>query len=400
MNILQTLGLSLLLAGLAACGGGGGGGSASNNSSSSLSASGSASVPVSNAANVQPVTVAQGLFGTYNLLTTSVTICVPGTTQCQTIDNVQVDTGSVGLRLLSSAISATLALPGVTASGGGVSGACGVFGSGYTWGAVRRADVKMAGETASNLPIQVIADTSVPIPPSDCTDRGNSMQTQTSLQLNGILGIGLFQQDCGSACATQAVPSWYYNCTSTGCTDATQPLNLQIANPVSAFASDNNGEMLTLPSLPGNGVSTVTGALTFGIGTQSNNGLGSATVLPTSGTYVTSVLNGTTNSNTFLDSGSNAYFFSDSSLTTCGTWYCEDASMSVSVESGSKTATASMSIADMTTLEGTLNFAFNDLAGPTSNVVDLGLPFFYGRNVYSAIEGKQTPGGTGPYYAF
>ncbi|MBV9619664.1 MAG: DUF3443 family protein, partial [Gammaproteobacteria bacterium] len=31
---------------------------------------------------------------------------------------------------------------------------------------------------------------------------------------------------------------------------------------------------------------------------------------------------------------------------------------------------------------------------------DLGLPFFYGRNVYTAIEQQSTPGGTGPYYAY
>jgi hypothetical protein len=29
-----------------------------------------------------------------------------------------------------------------------------------------------------------------------------------------------------------------------------------------------------------------------------------------------------------------------------------------------------------------------------------GLPFFYGRAVYTAIDGRSTPGGNGPYYAF
>jgi hypothetical protein len=31
---------------------------------------------------------------------------------------------------------------------------------------------------------------------------------------------------------------------------------------------------------------------------------------------------------------------------------------------------------------------------------DWGLPFFFGRTVFTAIEGMSTPGGTGPYFAF
>jgi len=36
-----------------------------------------------------------------NELLTTVTICVPGTTSCQSIPNVLVDTGSTGLRLIA-----------------------------------------------------------------------------------------------------------------------------------------------------------------------------------------------------------------------------------------------------------------------------------------------------------
>jgi hypothetical protein len=31
---------------------------------------------------------------------------------------------------------------------------------------------------------------------------------------------------------------------------------------------------------------------------------------------------------------------------------------------------------------------------------DWGLPFFYGRTVYTAIENQSTPAGVGPYFAF
>jgi hypothetical protein len=50
--------------------------------------------------NVQPISVTKIATGTRNMLQTSVTICVPGTNTCQTIDNIQVDTGSQGLRIL------------------------------------------------------------------------------------------------------------------------------------------------------------------------------------------------------------------------------------------------------------------------------------------------------------
>jgi hypothetical protein len=43
------------------------------------------------------------------------------------------------------------------------------------------------------------------------------------------------------------------------------------------------------------------------------------------------------------------------------------------------------------------------LAGPafvTSSIFDWGLPFFYGRNVYAAIEQQARPSGVGPYVAY
>jgi hypothetical protein len=35
-----------------------------------------------------------------------------------------------------------------------------------------------------------------------------------------------------------------------------------------------------------------------------------------------------------------------------------------------------------------------------SDSFDYGLPFFYGRSVYTAIEGRSAGGTTGPYFAF
>ena len=71
---------------------------------------GGSNTAVSSDENVQPIAVNGGPTAdsssghTYpNVAFTSVTVCVPGTSNyCQTIDGVLVDTGSVGLRLAPS----------------------------------------------------------------------------------------------------------------------------------------------------------------------------------------------------------------------------------------------------------------------------------------------------------
>src|SRR5262249_39105922 len=71
----------------------------------------------SGGSNVLPVTVGAGPANVAPAQAfASVTVCAPGTTNCQTIDGVEVDTGSTGLRILASAL--TLALPGQTDSSG------------------------------------------------------------------------------------------------------------------------------------------------------------------------------------------------------------------------------------------------------------------------------------------
>jgi hypothetical protein len=47
------------------------------------------------------------------------------------------------------------------------------------------------------------------------------------------------------------------------------------------------------------------------------------------------------------------------------------------------------------------NVAFDNLAGQSdATYFDWGLPFHFGRNVFTAIEGQETPGGEGPFVAF
>ncbi|HEY1998617.1 DUF3443 domain-containing protein [Paraburkholderia sp.] len=406
---------------LTACGGGGGGSGSSgaagsaaapaappNSTGTPATAAAPTSPPVipqSSTPNVQPITVSAAPGLTRNMLTTSVTICVSGTGNCATIDNIQVDTGSQGLRVLASALPAGLQLAALPA-GNGTAAECAVFGSGYTWGAVRSADVRMAGQLATSIPIQLIADPAVPTVPSDCASAGLAMQSVSALRSNGILGVGLFAADCGGGCVNAALPRWYYSCTTgRACEASAQPLDQQVANPVSAFALDNNGVVIDLPAIADAGAPSVSGSLIFGIGTQANNVLGGATVLKANAQsgYVSTVSGGQTYSRSYLDSGSNALFFSNGSLPQCGLWYCPITPQVLSAEiSGTDgtTSTLAFQIANAQTLFNSSNNGFDNLAGIASNSFGWGLPFFFGRRVYTAIEARLTAAGAGPYYAF
>ncbi|CAG9223167.1 conserved hypothetical protein [Paraburkholderia sabiae] len=427
-NTFPTFVALAMLIALTGCGGGGGGASGTSGASPQTSAtppsaSGTptasapvavstpvATVPQSTVPNVQPIVVTTTPTQTRNMLTTSVTICAPGTANCVTIDNVQVDTGSQGVRVLASQLPASLALSAVSAttSAGAtnrISAECSVFGTGFTWGAVRTADVRMAGQLAAGVSIQVIGDATVPTVPADCAASGLPMMTPSTLRVNGILGIGLFSVDCGGACITSALPRWYYGCDVAGaCASTTQPLDQQVANPVSRFALDNNGVVIDLPAVGPNGAPAVNGSMIFGIGTQANNTLGSATVLKANSItgYVTTSLNGQPYSQSFIDSGSNGLFFPSTTLTRCGFWWCPASTQSLTATlTGTDGASASpaFSIANAQSLFATQNYAFDNLGGP-SNAFDWGLPFFYGRRVYTAIESRLTSAGRGPYYAF
>ena len=149
----------------------------------------------------------------------------------------------------------------------------------------------------------------------------------------------------------------------------------------------------------------------FGIGTRTNNGLGTATVLPqdVNTGFITGTYKGTAYVDGYLDSGSNANFFTDSSLTPCTSnpnFYCPASTMSETATlkgTNAATLTANFSVANADTLFSVTTYtAFSNLGGTNSDAAgfDLGLPFFYGHNVFTAIENANTPGGMGPYFAY
>ncbi len=365
-------------------------------------------------ANVARLVVDGGPTDTYvNGLFTSVTICLPGSdSSCQRIDHVLVDTGSTGLRILSSALS--LSLPQQTGPRGNPVAECFPFVSGITWGPIQIADVKIAGEVAASVPIQVIGHPQFSEIPQECMDMGPVRDTLDELMANGILGIGLTLQDCGSGCAVSLPRALYvyYECSSLSCQKTTLELTKQVQHPVWHFTDDNNGLIIDLPPVGPTGAASVQGTLIFGIGTQSNNQLGSTKVLTTDarGTFTT-IYNGQSYGNSFIDSGSNGIFFLNEGRTgipTCSEypdWYCPQTTLTLSATNkgvNRETSTVQFSVANADSLfQSSPSYAYSNLAGPfMAELFDWGLPFFFGRRVFTAIEGQRTPAGLGPYWAY
>jgi hypothetical protein len=233
-QVVATVALVSLVSLVAACGGGGGSSNSSNSSSSSnsLPASPTATPVAANAANTAQITVAQGVANVINIPTVTVTVCVPGTSTCQSIPNVQVDTGSYGLRIVSGALSVPLPNAAVP-NGSGTLVECTNFADGFSWGSVRTATVTIGGETASSIPVQILGDVSFSVP-SGCAN-GAEENTTSAIGANGILGIGVAQFDCGSTCSSSTTfgqYSNYYACSGSSCVKTQVPNNDQVANPV------------------------------------------------------------------------------------------------------------------------------------------------------------------------
>lgn len=360
--------------------------------------------------------------GAVNHAYVTLKVCIPGSqTECASIDHVLLDTGSVGLRLVRSVLAAhAVTLAAETDAQGRAIEQCVSFGGGQTWGPVALADVTMAGESAAKLPVQVLDDRAgpSPAPPATCGANGTLINGVSGFNANGVLGVGVFAQDCGQACVGAATPlALYYGCTAAGvCTAENVVLADQVTNPVTMFAADNNGIVINLPNLNNaNGDASVQGQLIFGIATQTNNALAATglTVLGTdaNGDFTATYFTSATVLPALIDSGTDSYAFNDPALAVCSSgsflgYYCpvgaplSRSAVNSGVGANNASSTVNFAIADPTTFVANAT-AFTGLAGgPGSTNFIWGMPFFYGRQVYVGIEARVAGIYTGPYYAY
>jgi Protein of unknown function (DUF3443)/Bacterial Ig-like domain (group 2) len=340
----------------------------------------------------------------------SVTVCTPGSaTACQTIDDILLDTGSSGLRIFKQALTnTTVALTSVT-SGTGLLAECAQFADGSSdWGPVQLADVLLGNEPAVQVSVHVI-DAAFGTVPTLC---GIPDPNPAAAGFNGILGVGLFSQDCGSHCATSAIPPpIYFSCKGTACSRTTVPLSDQVTNPVTLLPVDKNGVIVQLPSVPLGGLPSVNGNLILGIGTQANNAPSGTVTAYTTNTVgeIITTLSGASYPRSIIDTGSNGLFFPAPGLPICAspnaTWFCPLSSTAFSAvnaaASGSpSSAPISFQIGHFTSLLSSPNAVFSEIGGPTPGLFDWGLPFYFGRDVYVGFEGKASRLGVGPYFAY
>jgi hypothetical protein len=368
--------------------------------------------------------------GVANLPYVTVTVCAPGSaSQCVTIDHVFLDTGSIGFRVLRSAVAA-LGLPAVTI-GQANAVECYPFVVGAVWGPLARADLHMGAELAPGVPVQLIDDAATPVAPptADCLNAANGglLQSVTALQAKAVLGVGMQRYDCGLICqlgdysGTYAV---YHACDATTgvCTPSALAPEQQVQNPVTFLPVNNNGTLIVMPALPVGGAWLAKGRLVFGIGTQSNNQIASTAqvyhVEPDPASlnylYLGVTIAGVRYPYAYIDSGSNGWFFDDATLSTrcagngsgAGNWYCPASAESRSAifeDAYGKSGQITFSIANADALFSSSNVAFANLGGAAGannpGAFVAGLPFFFGRAVYTSIWG-QALSANGPWYAF
>jgi hypothetical protein len=381
-SVILAFGVGLLMSG---CGGG-------SSSPTSPTSGGQSSIIMSG--NQVPVDVAQNPnfpnAVLINVPFVTVTLCdAIGT--CENIDHVILDTGSVGLRVAASAI-AGLNLPAVAgAQPGQQIGECAGFASGVMWGSVRVGTVKIAGEAANNIGIEVFGDTNFAPRPASCSG-GLNISSAGQLYANGVLGIGNTVED------RQA----YYTCTASTCSPSTPATS--VTNPIAAFAVDNNGAILSFGTAPVSG--TATGNLTFGLDTQPDNSLEGMIILPASATggYFTASMNGTSYSMSFIDSGSTANFLSLATPPpTDSSGYFQPASpdvFDVSIPGAtSQGYSTSVTIAALHPTPQQSAYAFAGAPSGWSQTLDLGLPFFFGRRVAMSIVGRPNAHSSENMYA-
>ena len=215
--------------------------------------------------NVIPVEVSTGVVlndktkrprgcGFVNMPCISVTLCSPQkTNQCQTIPNILVDTGSTGLRIYSDAV--TLPLPAnrdkMTHKAVGI---CTTFGFQHDnktsiWGKMVTADVILGSEPVVKIPIELIdiqfagqyrADGSNMVKKPACGHLVSKRLINTrNARYNGILGVGPALYDLMD----------YYGCSQDVCQEISRRIDHPLTNPVGALPVDNNGVVLVLPPM-------------------------------------------------------------------------------------------------------------------------------------------------------
>ncbi|MBM4252353.1 MAG: DUF3443 family protein [Deltaproteobacteria bacterium] len=362
--------------------------------------------------NIIPITVNGELCGPKqapNQACVSVTICEPGTSNCQTIKNLLLDTGSVGIRLFASVV--TLKLPPIRVEQGEIAECIGFADQSSQWGPIVEADIKLAEEPTIKLPMQLINSAYAQMPGPCSIEQSVPDVSPAQTGFNGIFGVGLFKQDYPAV--NSVVDSPFYACKDGKCTQIVYDQGLK--NPVASLPQDNNGVLIKLPAIGEGGATSASGVMILGIGTQENNAPGGLTAYPVRypGLYAAMFTPYSSRPvSSFIDSGTNHLVLPKIDvLPLCDekqAFVCPASAQNfyaTTMGSGGKpTGEVKFQIANAASLLNSDNMVFATLGARgtdgLANVIDWGLPFFFGRTVAIGFEGKKSPLGSGMYWAY
>ena len=330
---------------------------------------------------------------------TNVTVCIPNTSICETIEHVLIDTGSYGLRIFSSAISTSFSQIQVS---GQPLAECSPFVSGYTWGTVNYVDLLMGQQIAPSVPIQIIDHNYATIPPG-CSGSGSAIDEVSKLGANGILGVGAFAHDCGSLCTTSPNNSYYYTCANNPCVGSTASYSQQVINPITKLPSHNNGLVVQLPSVNSLGAPNLSGKMILGVNTANNNQISTESIFELNSFAEFFTVYKGARIRSYMDTGSNGIFFNDAITRCTGPsgftgFYCPNTTMNLTATIRSYlgvSKTIDFSVAQPQSMSYPVQ---PSLASISSSSFIWGLPFFYGRKVFIATEGMGVP--NAPFIAF
>jgi len=336
----------------------------------------------------------------------TVTLCVPGTNTCQTIDHVLLDSGSDGLRVPASVLANRSSYPQLMSPTSQPLYTCANYAAGYDFGSVNTADVKLGGLTAKAVPFQIIDDSQPQIGiPDSCNSSGSYFDFVAAGQ-NAIVGIRNWVYDEDRS----------YTCNDGGCTEINNlPESMLIGSPIIRIPGNNNGASIQFPSVPANGAQSFIGVLTIGINTQANNSIGSdVSLLYTRDSLFKASYNNVNQASTF-DSGTPYIIFTDNGIPLCNAgaaegFYCPVSPMLINAVfsnfDGGNQVNASY------LLQNPLIYYDNAVANNTllpyagapcsgcesfaDSIFLWGLPYFYGKTIYSGFPGVVINGESQP----
>jgi len=348
--------------------------------------------------NVAPLTVRTPHRG-FNRMVVSVTVCAPGTGRCATIDDVMVDTGSTGLRLEASAVPSSLRLPAFVGPESKPLAECLRFVHDTAWGPLHRTNLHIGGMTATDLPIQVIADDGGP-QPAECPV---STVRPTS---NGTLGIGPWLVDCPGDCEQDdGHPGVFVDREGAWSPfRGAVPRAYRLPNPAAAFPGHGNGVSFDLPMPPRDGAAQVVGTLTLGVVAAPDSLLNKARIVCIDGRgHFTTLYGGKAYPDSYIDSGTETNIIPDADLPRCEgmSWaFCAipDRSFTATmVGRGGAGIDLAFMVGDYRgALERRVG-AWDGFAEVNGNSMAFvwGAPVFFGRQVSVIFDGRSVPGRDG-----